>query len=154
MIEGGLGQTPMGKTILAACFITDLGTVLALGTLFASFNVWLVIFVVVTAVTLWFMPRCTQFIITKLGATRVSEPEVKFIFFVLFFLGGLASTAKSEAVLPAYLVGLVVAGVFLRDKNTRSPDAHHRVHHFQRRFISSRPDFSFRCLCCGRRWDS
>ena len=62
------------------------------------------------------MPRWTQFIITKLGATRVSEPEVKFIFFVLFFLGGLASTAKSEAVLPAYLVGLVVAGVFLRDK--------------------------------------
>jgi Kef-type K+ transport system membrane component KefB len=46
----------------------------------------------------------------------VSEPEVKFIFFVLFFLGGLASTAKSEAVLPAYLLGLVVAGVFLRDK--------------------------------------
>jgi len=41
---------------------------------------------------------------------------VKFIFLVLFFLGGLASTAKSEAVLPAYLVGLVVAGVFLRDK--------------------------------------
>ena len=55
-------------------------------------------------------------IITRLGATRVSEPEVKFIFLVLFFLGGLASTAKSEAVLPAYLVGLVVAGVFLRDK--------------------------------------
>jgi Kef-type K+ transport system membrane component KefB len=62
------------------------------------------------------MPKLTQFIITKLGATRVSEPEVKFIFFVLFFLGGLASTAKSEAVLPAYLVGLVIAGVFLRDK--------------------------------------
>jgi Kef-type K+ transport system membrane component KefB len=116
MIEGGLGQTPMGKTILAACFITDFGTVLALGTLFASFNIWLLVFVVVTAVMLWFMPRWTQFIITKLGATRVSEPEVKFIFFVLFFLGGLASTAKSEAVLPAYLVGLVVAGVFLRDK--------------------------------------
>jgi len=116
MIEGGLGQTPMGKTILAACFITDFGTVLALGTLFASFNVWLVVFVVITAVVLWFMPMWTQFIITKLGATRVSEPEVKFIFLVLFFLGGLASTAKSEAVLPAYLVGLVVAGVFLRDK--------------------------------------
>jgi Kef-type K+ transport system membrane component KefB len=62
------------------------------------------------------MPKWTQFIITRLGATRVSEPEVKFIFFVLFFLGGLASTAKSEAVLPAYLLGLVVAGVFLRDK--------------------------------------
>jgi Kef-type K+ transport system membrane component KefB len=116
MIEGGLGQTPMGKTILAACFITDFGTVLALGTFFADFNWWLVLFIVVTAVTLWFMPIWTRLIITKLGATRVSEPEVKFIFLVLFFLGGLASTAKSEAVLPAYLVGLVVAGVFLRDK--------------------------------------
>lgn len=116
MIEGGLGQTPMGKTILAACFITDFGTVLALGTLFANFNVWLVVFVVVTSTMLWFMPKWTKFIIVKLGATRVSEPEVKFIFLVLFFLGGLASTAKSEAVLPAYLVGLVVAGVFLRDK--------------------------------------
>ncbi|HXR04369.1 MAG TPA: cation:proton antiporter [Verrucomicrobiae bacterium] len=116
MIEGGFGETPMGKTILAACFITDLGTVLALGTLFADFNLWLLVFVVVTAVMLWLMPGLTRFIIARLGATRVSEPEVKFIFLVLFFLGGLASTAKSEAVLPAYLVGLVIAGVFLRDK--------------------------------------
>jgi Kef-type K+ transport system membrane component KefB len=116
MIEGGFGETPMGKTILAACFITDLGTVLALGTLFADFNLWLLVFVVVTAVMLWLMPRWTRFIITKLGATRVSEPEVKFIFLVLFFLGGLASAAKSEAVLPAYLLGLALAGVFLGDK--------------------------------------
>lgn len=116
MIEGGLGSTAMGKTLLAACFITDFGTVLALGILFADFNVWLVVFIVVTCVMLWFMPKWTQLIITRLGATRVSEPEVKFLFLVLFFLGGLASTAKSEAVLPAYLLGLVVAGVFLRDK--------------------------------------
>jgi Kef-type K+ transport system membrane component KefB len=116
MIEGGYSDTAMGKTILAACFITDFGTVLALGVLFANFNIWLVVFVVAMGVTLWFMPTWTQFIIVRLGATRVSEPEVKFIFFVLFFLGGLATTAKSEAVLPAYLVGLVLAGVFLRDK--------------------------------------
>jgi Kef-type K+ transport system membrane component KefB len=116
MIEGGLGSTAMGKTLLAACFITDFGTVLALGVLFADFKISLVVFVAVAAVVLWYMPRWTQYIIVRLGATRVSEPEVKFIFFVLFFLGGLASTAKSEAVLPAYLLGLVVAGVFLRDK--------------------------------------
>src|SRR5947207_8320470 len=67
-------------------------------------------------IVLWYMGTWTQFIITRLGATRVSEPEVKFIFFILFLLGGLATTAKSEVVLPAYLVGLVVAGVFLRDK--------------------------------------
>src|SRR5947207_11074270 len=116
MIEGGYNETSMGKTILAACFITDLGTVLALGVLFANFDIWMLVFVVVLLIVLWFMPKWTQFIITRLGATRVSEPEVKFIFFILFLLGGLATTAKSEVVLPAYLVGLVVAGVFLRDK--------------------------------------
>jgi Kef-type K+ transport system membrane component KefB len=116
MIEGGLSDTSLGKMILAACFITDFGTVLALGGLFANFNIWLLVFVVVMSIMLWFMPTWTRFIIVRLGAKRVSKPEVKFIFFVLFFLGGLATTAKSEAVLPAYLVGLVVAGVFLRDK--------------------------------------
>src|SRR5437764_2475397 len=116
MIEGGFSDMAMGKMILAACFITDFGTVLALGTLFANYNLWLLLFVIVTLIVLWFMPRWTQSIITRLGATQVSEPEVKFIFCVLFFLGGLATTAKSEAVLPAYLLGLVVAGVFLRDK--------------------------------------
>src|SRR5436190_24166556 len=116
MIEGGFIDTAMGKMILAACFITDLGTVLALGTLFATYNLALLIFVIVMLIALWFMPKWTQSIITRFGATRVSEPEVKFIFFVLFLLGGLATAAKSEAVLPAYLIGLVVAGVFLRDK--------------------------------------
>jgi Kef-type K+ transport system membrane component KefB len=116
MIEGGFSDTAMGKMILAACFITDLGTVLALGGLFADFNIWMLAFVVIMCVVLWFMPAWTKGIIDRFGATRVSEPEVKFIFFILFFLGGLATAAKSEAVLPAYLVGLVVAGVFLRDK--------------------------------------
>jgi Kef-type K+ transport system membrane component KefB len=90
--------------------------VLVLGIPFADFNVWLVVFVAVTSFMRWFMPRWTRYLITRRGATRVSEPEVKFLFLVLFFLGGLTSTANSEAVLPAYLPGLVVAGVFLRDK--------------------------------------
>jgi len=116
MIEKGLSETALGKMILAACFITDFGTVLALGVLFADFNIWLLVFVVIMSIMLWYMPTWTKYIITRMGATRVSEPEVKFILLVLFFLGGLATTAKSEAVLPAYLIGLVVAGVFLRDK--------------------------------------
>src|SRR5947207_1348898 len=80
MIEGGFSDTAMGKMILAACFITDFGTVLALGGLFANYNIWLLVFVVTMCVVLWFMPAWTKGIINKLGATRVSEPEVKFIF--------------------------------------------------------------------------
>lgn len=115
MIETGLNRTELGKLILAACFVTDLGTVLALGILFATFNAWLAVFVGVTAVVLWYLPRVTRYVIATVG-NRVSEPEVKFVFLVLFALGGLAQVAKSEAVLPAYLVGLVVAGVFVRDR--------------------------------------
>lgn len=116
MIEGGRSSTALGKMILAACFITDFGTVLALGILFADFNVYMLVFIAVLPAVLWYMPRWTQFIIARMGATQVSEPEVKFILLILFLLGGLSTTAKSEAVLPAYLVGLVVAGVFMRDK--------------------------------------
>jgi Kef-type K+ transport system membrane component KefB len=116
LVENGLSQTELGKMILAACFINDFGTVLALGVFFANFNRWMLLFVVVMAVMLYFLPSWTRGIIKSLGETRVSEPEVKFLFLVLFFLGGLATMAKSEAVLPAYLAGLVVAGVFLNDR--------------------------------------
>jgi Kef-type K+ transport system membrane component KefB len=115
LVETGLNLTEIGKLILAACFITDLGTVLALGVLFANYNVWLVRFAVVTAAVLAVLPWTTRFVIRRWGG-RISEPEVKFLFLVLFGLGGLATLARSEAVLPAYLVGLVIAGTFMHNR--------------------------------------
>ncbi|MFA6298130.1 MAG: cation:proton antiporter [Nocardioides sp.] len=115
MIESGLNRQEIGKLILAACFVTDLGTVLALGGMFADLDWRLAVFVAVTAVAMWVMPRLTRLVLRTVGG-RISEPEIKFLFLVLFGLGGLASSARSEAVLPAYLIGLVVAGVFLRDR--------------------------------------
>src|ERR1700690_479844 len=115
MIESGLSQQDIGKTILAACFVTDLGTVLALGILFADFNPLLIGLVVATAIALYFLPRLTRWFLDHVP-NRVSEPEIKFLFLVLLLLGGLATAANSEAVLPAYLIGLVVAGVFARER--------------------------------------
>ncbi|HKH88403.1 MAG TPA: cation:proton antiporter, partial [Acidimicrobiales bacterium] len=101
--------------ILAACFVTDLGTVLALGGLFANYGWLLVVFVVVTLAAIVVLPSLTRLVVAKVGH-RVSEPDVKFLLVVLMGLGGLAEQAGSEAVLPAYVVGLVVAGVFLHDR--------------------------------------
>lgn len=115
MVETGLNRQELGKLILAACFITDLGTVLALGGLFASYDWLLIVFIVVSAVTLAFLPRLVRFTSEQLGH-RVSEPEIKLLLVILLGLGGLATQAGSEAVLPAYVAGLVVAGVFLRDR--------------------------------------
>lgn len=119
MVETGLNESPLGKKILAACFVNDLGTVLALGVLFANLNVWMVVFVGVSIVVLASLPTVMPWVLTTFGG-RVSEIEVKFLLLVLFFLGGLAKAANSEAVLPAYLIGLMVAGVFFRNRTLNS----------------------------------
>jgi len=111
MVETGLNREELGKVILAACFVTDLGTVVALGILFAQYNVWLLIFAVVTVLVLCLTPWFARWFFRTFNG-HVSEPEIKLLFFILFGLGWLATHANSEAVLPAYLLGLVVAGLF------------------------------------------
>ena len=115
MLERGYNNTELGKIILAACFITDLGTVLALGLIFARYDWWLLAFALVMAVTLWKLRPLTTWFFAKVGP-RISEPETKFILVILFALGALATAAQSEAVLPAYLVGMVLAPVFLANR--------------------------------------
>ena len=115
MVETGFNRTDLGKIILAACFVTDLGTVLALGLVFANYNLWLALFTCVTAAVLVVLPTFAPWLFAALGE-RVSEPQTKFVALVLLFLGGLASVAGSEAVLPAYLVGIALAPTFLKDR--------------------------------------
>jgi Kef-type K+ transport system membrane component KefB len=115
MIESGLARREIGKLILAACFVTDLGTVLFLGLLFADFNPLLLLFAGTSAIAVVLVPRMTRWLVARVP-NRVSEPEIKFLFLVLLGLGGLAQVAGSEAVLPAYLIGLAVAGVFVADR--------------------------------------
>lgn len=115
MIETGYNETELGKLILAACFITDFGTVLALGAFFANYDKTMVIFIFITLIVLFILPRFTPWFFNKVGS-RISEPEIKFIFFLLFLLGGFAIMAKSEAVLPAYLTGMVLAPFFLENR--------------------------------------
>jgi Kef-type K+ transport system membrane component KefB len=45
----------------------------------------------------------------------VSEPEFKLVLLVLFLLGGIATAVGSEAVLPAYIIGMVLAPTFQRE---------------------------------------
>jgi Kef-type K+ transport system membrane component KefB len=115
MVETGFNRTEIGKVILAACFVNDLGTVLALGLVFANYNLWLALFAGVTIVALALLAKFAPWLLGALGE-RVSEPQTKFVALVLLFLGGLASIAGSEAVLPAYLVGMVLAPTFLKDR--------------------------------------
>ena len=114
MLEFGFNVTDYGKTVLAACFITDLGTVVALGLIFAPFTLKTVLFIAVLAALAFVMPWLTPRFFRRYGG-RPSEVEAKYLLLCLFGLGALAAWADSEPVLPAYLIGMVLAGTMGKD---------------------------------------
>jgi len=114
MLEFGFNVTDYGKTVLAACFITDLGTVVALGLIFAPFTLKTVLFIAVLAALAFVMPWLTPRFFRRYGG-RPSEVEAKYLLLSLFGLGALAAWADSEPVLPAYLIGMVLAGTMGKD---------------------------------------
>lgn len=108
MLETGLNRTSYGKGILGACFVNDLGTVIALGLIFAPFTVRTLIFIVVSAVVITLLPLTSRWI-TRHYAHGTSAVRTKWVLLMLFGLGALAVWADSEAVLPAYVAGMVLA---------------------------------------------
>jgi len=115
MVETGLNEKPLGKIILAACFVNDLGTVIALGLLFTKINITLIIFTVATILAIIILPKFSE-IYFRVVKNHPSEPEVKFIFFTLSLFGLFAVKSGSEAVLPAYLIGAALANLFLENR--------------------------------------
>src|SRR5260370_26325949 len=95
--------------MLSACFVTDVGTVVALGLMFAPFTIKTLIFLGVGAVVFIVLPWLTPRFFRLYGG-RPSELETKFLLLCLLGMGALATWADSEAVLPAYLIGIALAG--------------------------------------------
>jgi Kef-type K+ transport system membrane component KefB len=114
MLELGLNKTTFGKSVLAACFINDLGTVIALGLIFAPFTMRTAVFVVVSIAVFAVLPWLTPRFFRRYGS-RPSELEAKFLLLLLFGMGALATWSDSEAVLPAYMIGMVLAGTVGKD---------------------------------------
>lgn len=114
MLEFGFNRTDYGKMVLAACFITDLGTVVGLGLIFAPFSLKTLLFVGGLAAAAIALPWVTPRFFKRYGG-RPSELEAKYLLLVLFGLGALAGWADSEAVLPAYVIGMLLAGTVGRD---------------------------------------
>ena len=114
MLEFGFNTTEYGKTVLAACFVTDLGTVLALGLIFAPFTLKTVVFVAAGIAAFVVLPWLTPRFFRRFG-NRPSELEAKYLLLCLLGLGALATWADSEAVLPAYVIGMVLAGTVGKD---------------------------------------
>ena len=108
MLETGFNRTDFGKGVLGSCFVNDLGTVIALGVLFAPFTWRILVFAAVSLLAFWLLPLVTPRLMNHY-ANRTAAFRTKWVLFILFGLGALAVWAGSEAVLPAYIAGMVLA---------------------------------------------
>ena len=115
LVETGLTNYEIGKIIMASCFITDLGTALALSLIFAEFNLFTLVFAGVSIFVIFFMPKISPPIFKRYGE-RVIEPEIKFLFFILFLFIYVAKLGSSHAILPAFVAGLVLSNHFSNNR--------------------------------------
>ena len=107
LVETGLNRSIIGKRIMSATFVTDILTVIGLSLLFITPNMWILAFAGVSVFLIWGLPRAAPWFFGRYG-DRVIEPEIKLVFAALFvlYLGG---RANSQAVLPAFVLGLAMS---------------------------------------------
>jgi Kef-type K+ transport system membrane component KefB len=113
LVETGLNTVRVGKLIMSACFVTDMCTVIALSVIFIKPTVWFPVFLVVSVALIVLLPKFSPWFFGRYG-DRVIEPEIKLVFVILFVLMVLGKEANSQAVLPAFVLGLVMSRHYQR----------------------------------------
>jgi Kef-type K+ transport system membrane component KefB len=108
LVERGLTDTGVGKLLMSATFVTDLCTALALSAIFIKPNVWFPVFLTVSVLLILVLPRLAPWFFGRYG-DRVIEPEIKLVFLCIFLLMVLADASNGHAVLPAFVLGLVMS---------------------------------------------
>jgi len=108
LVERGLTDVAIGKLLMSATFVTDLCTAIALSAIFLKPNVWFPAFLVVSVALILILPRLARPFFARYG-DRVIEPEIKLVFASLLVLMVLADRSNGHAVLPAFVLGLVMS---------------------------------------------
>jgi len=118
LVETGLNQQRLGKLLMAATFVTDVATVTLLSVLFVKPTPWIFAFVGVSVLLIAALPRLATWFFRRYG-DRVVEPEMKLIFVLLLGLMVLGKLSLSQAVLPAFILGLVSSRLYQRHHKER-----------------------------------
>jgi Kef-type K+ transport system membrane component KefB len=108
LVERDLVRTEVGKLLMSATFVTDICTAVALSAIFIKPNAWFPVFLVVSLALVVALPRIAPWFFRRYG-DRVIEPEIKLVFVCLLALMVLADLANGHAVLPAFVLGLVMS---------------------------------------------
>jgi Kef-type K+ transport system membrane component KefB len=109
LVETGLNRERFGKLLMSATFVTDFATASALSIIFIRPNPWFAAFLAASIGLIVLVPRIAPAFFRRYGG-RVIEPEIKLVFAALLLLMWLGDRSGGQAVLPAFVLGLVMSG--------------------------------------------
>lgn len=120
LVESGLSKTEIGKLLMAATFVTDIGTALALSILFAKPTPYTLLFIVVSIVVIVLATKFSHLLFDNpVYKNKVVEPEIKYILLLLLAFIYFANLGDGHAVLPAFILGLLMSKHFTETSTTR-----------------------------------
>lgn len=120
LVETGLSSTRVGKLLMAATFVTDIGTALALSILFVKPTAYTVVFILASIIIIIIASFYSQRVFSnpKLK-NKVIEPEIKYLFVLLLAFMYFAKLGDGHAILPAFVLGLLMSGQFKETSDTK-----------------------------------
>jgi Kef-type K+ transport system membrane component KefB len=120
LVETGLNRSELGKIIMASTFITDMGTALALSIIFIKPTLYTAVFLVVSVIVIVGAVSFSHRVLEHPRLrNKVIEPEIKYIFVLLLIFIYFANLGDGHAVLPAFLLGLLMSRHFMETATTR-----------------------------------
>jgi Kef-type K+ transport system membrane component KefB len=123
LVETGLSKTEIGKLLMASTFITEMGTALALSVLFVKPTLYTLIFISLSINVIFLADKLSRNIFShSLLKNKVIEPEIKYIFLLLLTFMYFANLGEGHAILPAFLLGLLMSGHFKETAESRVRD--------------------------------
>lgn len=120
LVETNLSQTNIGKILMASTFITDMSTAIALSVLFIKPTLYTALFIVVSVIVIILAAKFSHIVFDNPRLKdKVVEPEIKYILVLLLVFMYFASIGNGQAVLPAFLLGLLMSKHFTETSCTK-----------------------------------
>jgi Kef-type K+ transport system membrane component KefB len=120
LVETNLSKTEIGKMLMAATFITNTGTALVLSILFVKPTLYTFIFIAVSILVIIAATKFSHYVFDNPQLkNKVIEPEIKYIFLLLLVFIYFANLGEGHAILPAFVLGLLMSKHFTESSETK-----------------------------------
>ncbi|MDR3223170.1 MAG: cation:proton antiporter [Methanobrevibacter sp.] len=113
LVSKNLSNTNLGKALSGTTFITNIFTAICLSGLFIIPNVYTLLFYIIAILTSILAYKYSYlFLEHTMLKDKIEEIELKYIFLILLILIFFADLGKSQAILPAFILGLLLSKYF------------------------------------------